>query len=296
MKKMHFISGLPRSGSTLLSALLKQNPRFQASMSSGLAILMNGNLQLMSAGSELSSLIDDKARAKILHAIGTSYYADETADVVFDTNRSWTSKMPLIDELYGESKVIACVRDVSWVMDSLERAYRKNPFENTKLFGSEDARGTVYSRVDALGHKNSLVGHAWAGLKEAFYGDQADKMLIVDYSLLAQAPEKVLRLIYEFIDEPWFEGHDYENVEFQAEKFDESLGLAGLHTVAPKVEYKPRRSILPPDLFEKFQGMDFWTDVTGSSAFVIAPHGDQHHAQVTSTLPTEIPLSKGEAL
>ena len=30
----HFISGLPRSGSTLLSAILLQNPRFHAGMSS----------------------------------------------------------------------------------------------------------------------------------------------------------------------------------------------------------------------------------------------------------------------
>ena len=28
--RLHFISGLPRSGSTLLAALLRQNPRFSA--------------------------------------------------------------------------------------------------------------------------------------------------------------------------------------------------------------------------------------------------------------------------
>ncbi|MFB8797203.1 MAG: sulfotransferase [Microcoleus sp.] len=32
--KAHFISGLPRSGSTLLAALLRQNPRFHAAMTS----------------------------------------------------------------------------------------------------------------------------------------------------------------------------------------------------------------------------------------------------------------------
>jgi len=32
MEKLHFISGLPRSGSTMLSSILKQNPRFTASM------------------------------------------------------------------------------------------------------------------------------------------------------------------------------------------------------------------------------------------------------------------------
>ena len=30
--RLHFISGLPRSGSTLLAGLLRQNPRFSAAM------------------------------------------------------------------------------------------------------------------------------------------------------------------------------------------------------------------------------------------------------------------------
>ena len=33
-KRMHFISGLPRSGSTLLPALLRQNLLFSAAMTS----------------------------------------------------------------------------------------------------------------------------------------------------------------------------------------------------------------------------------------------------------------------
>jgi hypothetical protein len=37
MATIHFISGLPRSGSTLLAALLRQNPRFEAGMSGPLA-------------------------------------------------------------------------------------------------------------------------------------------------------------------------------------------------------------------------------------------------------------------
>ena len=38
----HFISGLPRSGSTMLSAILRQNPRFHAGMSSPVASLFEG--------------------------------------------------------------------------------------------------------------------------------------------------------------------------------------------------------------------------------------------------------------
>ena len=39
-RKFHFISGLPRSGSTLLAAILNQNPRFRAGMTSPLADIM----------------------------------------------------------------------------------------------------------------------------------------------------------------------------------------------------------------------------------------------------------------
>src|ERR1700685_2110174 len=45
--KIHFISGLPRSGSTLLAAILRQNPAFRASMSTPLSAMFTGLLQRM---------------------------------------------------------------------------------------------------------------------------------------------------------------------------------------------------------------------------------------------------------
>jgi sulfotransferase len=35
------------------------------------------------------------------------------------------------------------------------------------------------------------------------------------------------------------------------------------------VEVTARRSVLPPDLFEKYAGLSFWQDSTGSAAHVI---------------------------
>lgn len=264
----HFISGLPRSGSTLLAALLRQNPRFQASMSSPVGTLVTANLQLMSPGSEAALLMEEAQKPRILRGLFDSFYRDVGKEVVFDTNRMWSAKLPLLRELFPQSKVIACVRDVPWIMDSVERLIREHPFSNSRLFSGDEAR-TVYSRVEALARPDRLVGFPWAALKEAFFGEQADALLVVDYDLLAQAPQKVLPLIYQFLDEPWYEGHDFDHVEFDAPDFDEALGLSGLHTVRPKVEFTPRRTVLPPDLFKKFQGMDFWRDVTGSTAHVI---------------------------
>ncbi|MBZ9557595.1 sulfotransferase [Halomonas coralii] len=271
MQSIHFISGLPRSGSTLLAALLRQNPRFHAAMSSALAPLVSANLDIMSSGQEVSLLMEESQRPAMLRALFDTFCRTTTEREVFiDTNRSWCAKMPLIADLFPDARVIACVRDVPWVLDSLERLFRKNPYENTRLFGNDGERATVYSRMESLARHNRLVGYPWTALKEAFYGEQADRLLVVDYEILTKAPEKTLRLVYDFIGEPWYEGHDFDNVEYDAPRFDEALGIQGLHRVRPKVAFEPRRTILPPDLFKKYEHMDFWRDTAGSRANVLA--------------------------
>ena len=268
VRKFHFISGLPRSGSTLLSAVLRQNPRFAAGMTSPVGSLLGAMMTHFSAGSEFGAVIDQAQRRRLLRGLFDNYYADAGGDVVFDSNRLWCAKLPSIKDLYPTARVIACVRNVAWVMDSIERLYRANPFENTQLFGDDLERNTVYSRTETLAQGGRLVGFAYSALKEAYYGEHADSLLLVEYELLTQAPEKVLRLVYDFLGERWFD-HDFANVAYDAPAFDQALGVAGLHRVRPKIALEPRRTVLPPDLFEKYSTLSFWTDGRGSAAHVI---------------------------
>jgi sulfotransferase len=268
-RKFHFISGLPRSGSTLLAALLLQNPRFHTGMTSAVGALLSGMLAQFSAGSEFAPVIPREQRRLLLRGLFENYYADQAEKaVVFDTNRMWCAKLPALIDLFPEAKIIACVRNVAWVMDSIERLYRADPYENTKLFMDDAERNTVYSRVDTLAQRNRLVGFPWTALKEAYFGEHASALLLVDYDLLSQAPEKILRLIYDFIGEPWFD-HDFDHVEYDAPAFDQALGLSGLHRVRTKVAIEPRRTILPPDMFEQYSKLSFWESGTGSAARVI---------------------------
>ena len=56
---VHFISGLPRSGSTLLAAILRQNPRFHAGMSSPVGSLFMALQGAMSRRNEAAVFIDE---------------------------------------------------------------------------------------------------------------------------------------------------------------------------------------------------------------------------------------------
>jgi len=277
-RRFHFISGLPRSGSTLLSGILLQNPRFHAGMTSPVGSLCTAVLGQVSAGSEFGAVVGRDKRKALLQGLFDAYYADVDRPVVFDTNRAWCAKLPLVRDLFPEAKVIACVRNVAWIMDSFERLYRANPYEATRLFGAAGVRGTVYSRLEGLAQHDQTVGYAWSALREAFYGEYASSLLLVDYELLTRAPAKVLPLVYDFLGEPHFE-HDFENVEYDAEEFDLQLGAPGLHRVKRQVRFTPRPAVIPPDLFEKFNQMSFWNDKAGSAANVIAPQPAQQGKQ-----------------
>lgn len=266
----HFISGLPRSGSTLLAGILRQNPKFHAAMSSPVSALMQGCLEQTSAGSEFYTFFDSEKRRRICRSLFDAYYKDEeNHDVIFDTSRVWTARMHQLVELFSDCKVICCVRNPAWIMDSFECIYRKNPFDYSRMFSPAN-RQTVYSRCEALFNSAGPFGNAWTALKEAYYGEFSDRLLLVDYDLLTQHPARTMQLVYQFLQEPEFD-HDFNNVEYQEEGFDSTLGVKDLHTVKRKVEFSSRRTILPPDLFHKYQDLDFWQDNTGTSANIIAP-------------------------
>jgi sulfotransferase len=169
------------------------------------------------------------------------------------------------------------VRDVAWVMDSLERQYRANAFEHTRLFSSPGERSTVYTRIEALANANRLVGFPWHALREACYSEHAERLVLVDYDLLTHRPTDVLALIYQFLGEAPF-AHDLDHVEFDAPAFDAQLGLDGLHRVHPKVEPRARQTILPPDLFSRYSKLAFWRDMPKSKAYRIVAQADEAQA------------------
>jgi sulfotransferase len=254
---IHFISGLPRSGSTLLAGILRQNPCFHAGMTSPVGSMYMALETAMSRRNETAVFIGEAQRRAVLKGLFPSYYEEiHNQQLVFDTNRAWCTRLPALVQLFPNARVICCVRHIGWIMDSVERLVRRNAFELSGMFGFEPG-GTVYTRVGRLASSDGLVGYALDALREAFFGEQASRLILLEYQALARAPRDTMRLLYDMLGEPFFE-HDFDNVEYQAEDFDLALGARGLHTVRRKVEWVDRRTVLPPGLFERFANDMFW--------------------------------------
>ena len=116
---------------------------------------------------------------------------------------------------------------------------------------------SVYSRAKYLTDPSAFVGFAYDGVKQAMFGPNKENIMIVQYDQLAKNPKLVMKKIYEFIDEPWYE-HDFDNVQGDYDEFDTDMNINGLHHVRQKVQFKERQTILPLDLFNHLDQMDFW--------------------------------------
>jgi sulfotransferase len=254
---IHFISGLPRSGSTLLAALLRQNPRFHAGMTSPVGSMYMALEGAMSRRNETAVFIDQQQRQDVLKGLFESYYGSiHPEKVVFDTNRAWCAKLPGLTRLFPEARIVCCVRNIAWIMDSVERLVRRNAFELSGMFGF-DPGGTVYTRVNQIARSEGMVGFALDALREGFFSEQAPRMILIEYQALSRHPGRTMERLYDFLGESYYP-HDFDNVEYEAENFDLPLGAPGLHTVRRKVEWIDRQTVLPPDIFQRFLNDMFW--------------------------------------
>ena len=254
MKQYHFITGLPRSGSTLLTSILNQNPKFSSNITDPLANLVRGVIDSSQDSPGMKTLVPVERRKNLVRHLFEGFYEDVDKEVIFNTNRAWTLLSGPIHDLFPKSKFIVCVRDINWVLDSFELAHRRNPFSSNTVTGGLE--GTVYSRIDMLMEEKGIVGFPYIGIKQAITGPEKHLMFILEYDKLVKNPEPTMKALYNFIGEPYYR-HDFNNVEASWDEYDAEIGIK-LHDVRKKVEYKPRNFILPPDILNKYANMEVW--------------------------------------
>ena len=246
MKKYVFTAGLPRAGTTLLGTILKQNPRFDASISGPLARYTRAIIQETSAQGGYRFECPPQKVKKLINGLFENYYDDDSKEVCFNHNRGWPLLFPTIQDLYPNSKMILCVRDINDVLDSFETLQRKNHYGFSSMFSAEE-NTNVYSRCTTLLDSSRTLGFAYAAVKQAITSDFKKDIMIIEYDNLAKNPELILKTLYKFIDEPFYQ-HDFKNVEASYDEFDDEVQLPGLHTTRKEVSFIKRESIIPPDI------------------------------------------------
>lgn len=249
-KQLHFLSGIPRSGSTVLAAILNQNPATHVSTTSGLVHALDGLANTWhSAGLLNENDPDRKKLAQTMRGMIDAFYEDTDKPVVIDKSRGWPIPiiMGAMTQVLGHTpKIIAAVRPVPDCMASFVRVAKP-----------EDLDDFIYS-----GQLADHLKAAYISLQEG-YMVAPECFLFVEYDNLLADPKKELARVHEFLGlEPY--DYDLSNIDGSSVKEDdENLhGYAGMHDVKP--ELKKQHNDNPHDLlkqhYNQFCQPEFWND------------------------------------
>jgi len=245
--QLHFLSGIPRSGSTVLAAILNQNPETQVSTTSSLIHILNGLAETWSNAHLLNK--EDPKREQLQHVMRAVIKAryEGQKPVIIDKSRGWPipqimDAMSLVNQ--EPIKIIATVRDITDCAASFVRV--ANP-RNLDEF--------IYG-----GQLMDHLKHAYITLQTG-YNYKPEVFHFVEYEDLLTDPKAELEKIHEFLGLAPFE-YDFANIDGStvAEDDEEMHGYAGMHKVAKKLgrqHYQNAKDLLKHH-YNKFCHPAFW--------------------------------------
>ena len=222
---MFFISGLPRTGSTLLSAILDQNPKIHAEGNSAMCQIM-WDMQMScetSSREQLQANYRLDTQEDLIRAIPAIYYKKTNADYIVDKCRSWTlpPNMQMLKRYVTNSpKVLVLTRPVGEIVESFVRLREANGW-------SGDLESDLLT-PDSEPIMRSLNGVEWAKK------NNTGEFLFIEYADLVDSPFEVINSVYDFFDIEFF-NHNFDDVINNYPENDAVYNLLGQHVVRNKV-------------------------------------------------------------
>lgn len=258
MKTLHFVAGLPRSGSTMMINLLKQNPKVDGAAVSSLCPIVhqvNTNWDNIEANKEYKN---EDSKINVLKGILDGYHKNSDKNIIFDKDRMWVSKIALLENLLQrEVKILCPVRNPAEILSSFEKITRNNPLLATAP--ELNGRNTIAARALYYSAPEGVLGLSHALLKDAITVGHLDRLLFVDYNKFCNSPKTQMKRIYDFFELPSF-SHNFQKIEQTEVYNDAAVGLPNLHKIKPKLEKTTVNCVeyLGLDLYEQYNREIFW--------------------------------------
>ena len=219
-KQYIFLAGLPRSGSTLLTSILNQNPDIFASSSSPVCDALYHTHQMWYSRQALQANPNPTAVQNVVRSLIPSFYADRTEPIIIDKAFTWgtpANLSVLVNALGYVPKFIVIDRDMSEILASFQRL-----IDNSPNFDVDLQATTIDPSV--MSHNNLLA-------------QIPQQCFVVSYERLCNDTVNLLKEFYNFICQPNFQ-HDLSRIVNTCTDDDSVWGLTDMHKIMPTIRTK----------------------------------------------------------
>lgn len=268
-KRFAFLSGLPRSGSTLLASILNQNPAIHSGANSPMCGMMWNLEQSTIASEQFNAYPKMHVIPGMVYGVLQSFYSDRSESLIIDKSREWS--MPqhfatLERVLPYEPKIIITVRSIVEILASFINLVHNNPSNVSFIDKEIEARQEFHfyrhpdeTRCDSLMRPKGPIDNALYGIAFACQPGNDKYFHFVEYHDLVANTKETIDGIYSFLGLESFE-HNYENIENKFHERDETYGLYGMHDVRRRLSRSTvnPEGVLSPYILQKYSNMEFW--------------------------------------
>lgn len=207
-KTYHFMAGLPRSGSTVLTALLNQHPDVYASSQSDLVNMLFGlNEQIPNYESYKAGMFHDGYK-NVMNNMASNFYAHIDKPVIIDKNRGWGAPYNwdnLSHYVNPKRKVILTMRPILEVLASFIKVSEKSEkITGEPAYLNQDFWVTHYrdkrdAQVDYIMRLNGELDRAIFSIANLLK-NHPESVHIVWFNDLIENPQDTLNEIYDFLE------------------------------------------------------------------------------------------------
>jgi sulfotransferase len=257
MKTFHFLSGLPRSGSTVLSSILNQNPEVYVTPTSPMLDILISN---QNSWHELPSVKANPFPEQLTNLTKAMIHASwehRSEPIVIDKNRGWCKNMPASSILFEKDiKIVITTRDIPSIMASWLVLIRNN--KNSYMQEVLKQKGLEYSDKNIMSEMwFNMVKDCVEGISQA-RKDASNRLLEINYDDLVDYPEIQLGKITRFLGLSEF-NYDLNNIK--NDNIDDDMvawGLVGMHQIRNVLKKSPTdpKEILGEELYDIFSNLE----------------------------------------
>jgi sulfotransferase len=160
-RRVVFLAGLPRSGSTLLCNLLGMHPEIKATPTSPLCRMVETLRRTWSEEESLLAQLDSdfdgvyERLGRAARAFIKAWSDDPGTRLTVDKSRAWLFAVEMVRELYPDFQMIVCLRDLRDVYASIERQHRRTLL---LTFPDRTEQSLVDARASQLFSSMGVIG------------------------------------------------------------------------------------------------------------------------------------------
>lgn len=251
LKTVHFLSGLPRSGSTLLGSLLSQNPSITATPTSPLLDLLCYTNESLGKINASYTFDFEGLSSSVYKSLIESFYGQYDTEVVFDKHRGWPRNViPARMFVSPKPRILVTVRPISEIITSYIKLIVSNGQDDNFVDNElRRMRVPVSTENRARVLWENYISDPYSSTKHGLEAHR-DCIHLVEYDSLVGDPGRVMDGIYDFIGMERYGGHDFDDIKnVCAETKDKAWGLEGLHDIRPRLG---KTSSKPSDVIGAF--------------------------------------------